>query len=328
MSFQYQSALAAAKESFRNGAQAGNFQLAGGSQRNHLQHLYDVWVIFAPPKWKGRRAIDLLKLAPQNDPRTEQLPYPSAMHLVATLCCHARETSESEIFFQQAIATRPTIGRSNFRSQLVGCPWRVLAARESVNAAEQSLDRASLQLRQSISRSGQPAVQQRTSGRARTQTHCSPNYATALKLVDESLSSPSPLFKASPQYYPIHIRGQILLRSGEKQKALVEFRRAVSAADSWRHGALPGDTTNTQTVVLLHEVYQDFAHLAAQISLETNDRALRDEAFEVLPSNRAASLREQLRRVLASDCKTPRHLFRKAVCPAIRTSARHARPQQ
>ncbi len=139
----------------------------------------------------------------------------------------------------------------------------------------------------------------------------SPNYAKALKLVDESLASHSALFLAMPQYYLIDIRGQILLRSGERAKALQEFRRAVAAADVWRQGALPGDTTNTQTVVLLHEVYQDFAQLAAQISLETNDPVLRDEALEVLASNRAASLREQLKRVLATDSQTPDSYFEK-----------------
>ena len=61
-----------------------------------------------------------------------------------------------------------------------------------------------------------------------------PNYPYALKLVDESLSSRSPSFRQSPQYYPLHIRAQILLRSGERQKALLEFRQAVSAAESWR----------------------------------------------------------------------------------------------
>ena len=63
--------------------------------------------------------------------------------------------------------------------------------------------------------------------------------------------------------------------------------------------------------MLLHEVYQDFAQLAAQISLETKDAALRNEALEVLASNRAASLREQLKLVLATDEKLPDTYFEK-----------------
>ena len=138
-----------------------------------------------------------------------------------------------------------------------------------------------------------------------------PKYAGALKLIDAAFASHSALFRSSAQYEPIHLRAQILLKSGEKLKALAEFRRAVRAAETWRQSALPGDTTNTQTVILLHDVYRDFAHLAAQIALETNNSALRDEALEVLAANRAASLREQLRRVLATSDKIPDLYFEK-----------------
>src|SRR6185312_16772760 len=109
---------------------------------------------------------------------------------------------------------------------------------------------------------------------------------------DEAFAAPSPTFKTSPQYYPIHVRAEILLKSGSKSEALSEFRRAVHSAGQWRRGALPGDTTNTQTVSSLHETYADFAELAAELSLQRHDSVLLREGLEVLAENRAASLRE------------------------------------
>ncbi len=119
---------------------------------------------------------------------------------------------------------------------------------------------------------------------------------SALAHIDLAFATKSETFKIVPQYYPIHIRGQILLSLGQRDKALLEFRRAVESADAWRQSALPGDTTNTQTVVRLDGVYRDFAQLAAETALEHDDHALAREAFEVLARNRAASLREQLTR--------------------------------
>ena len=98
----------------------------------------------------------------------------------------------------------------------------------------------------------------------------------------------------TPYYYPLHTRGRINLELGKRQAALADFQHAVSEADLWRQSALPGDTTRTRTVAQLTEVYRDFAQLAATLSLQTGNRALASEAFEVLARNRAASLREQL----------------------------------
>ena len=120
------------------------------------------------------------------------------------------------------------------------------------------------------------------------------NYPAALRLIDAAFASHSPLFQINPQYYPIHVRAQILLGLGRRDAALNEFRHAVEEADRWREGALPGDITATRTVVLLHAVYQDFAELAATLSIERHDPRLSGEAFAALARNRAASLREQL----------------------------------
>lgn len=124
----------------------------------------------------------------------------------------------------------------------------------------------------------------------------SASLQTALNDSNKVFNLPSKAFKTNPQYYPLYIRGQILLGLGEKDKALTEFRRAVDAADLWRQGALPGDATNTRTVAILHDVYHDYAELAAGLALQHHNQALAADAFEVLARNRAASLREQLTR--------------------------------
>ncbi len=308
LSFQYQSALASAREALEISRHAGLYQLAGGASGT-ISSIYTALGDFRTAEMEGRRAIDLLKLAPQNDARTQDFLV-NALRLEASLCAMQSRAGEAEGFFQQAIALSQQTGHKALEAALWDDRGVLLLRDNQLAAAEQSLQRA-LALRQALQDADSLPISKEHLAELELKRP-SPNYSAALKLVDDALSSASPSFKTAAQYYyPIHIRAQILLRSGEKGKALAEFRRAVVAADTWRQGALPGDTTNTQTVVLLHQVYHDFAQLAAQISLETNDAALRNEALEVLASNRAASLREQLKRAAASDSKFPDSYYEK-----------------
>lgn len=134
-------------------------------------------------------------------------------------------------------------------------------------------------------------------------------YQLALKAIDRALSSAGPLFKSGPQYYPIHVRGQILLGLGRKTEALSEFREAVDVATIWRESAMPGDASSTQTVALIHDVYQDYADLAAELSLERHNPTLSRQAFEALAENRAASLREQLTAAFSGNSALPPRYF-------------------
>ncbi len=307
LSFQYQSAMTAAKEALEMARTAGNFQLAGGASGT-ISSIYMMLGDSRTAEVEGRRAINLLKRAPQTEPRTRDFLV-RALHIVATLDYLQGKPSEGEVFFQQAIGLAQHLGDKRLEAGLWDDRGVVLLRANQLAPAEQSLNRA-LSLRQSahdedflpISKEHLAELELKRS---------SPNFVTALRLIDEAFSSHSPAFSAAPRYYPIHIRAQILLRSGEKQRALAEFRRAVSAADAWRQGALPGDITNTQTVVLLHEVYRDFAQLAAQLSLENANPPLKIEALQVLASNRAASLREQLKLSLTANSKFPDTYFEK-----------------
>ncbi len=134
-------------------------------------------------------------------------------------------------------------------------------------------------------------------------------YELALKDIDQAFASAGPVFKGSPQYYPIHVRAQILLGLGRKSDALAEFHRAVEAATTWRRSAMPGDASSIETVAFLHDVYQDYAELAAELALERHEPELSRRAFEALAENRAASLREQLTLVLSQNSSLPPRYF-------------------
>jgi CHAT domain-containing protein len=135
------------------------------------------------------------------------------------------------------------------------------------------------------------------------------DYAAALKFMDQAFAARSPSFKINAQYYPVHVRAQILLGLGRTSDALREFRRAMDIATEWRAGALPGDVTSTLTVAQLHEVYEDYAELAASLALKNHDPALARAGLEALAENRAASLREQLTRSLDENLRLPAEYF-------------------
>jgi len=308
LTFQYQSALASAREAQEMARTAGKYQLAGGASGT-ISSIYMVLGDFRTAEIEGRRAIDLLKKAPPNETRTKDFLV-RAVYIEADLAFLQGRAHEGESLFQQAIALAQQLHNQALEANLWDDRGVLLLHDGQFTAAEQSLNRA-FALRQSLHDDDSLAITKEHLAELELKRP-SPNYAAALKLVDEAVSAQGTPSHIAPQYYYLlHTRAQILFRSGEKLKALAEFRRAVAAAEAWRQGALPGDTTNTQTVVLLHEVYHDFAQLAAQISLETNNAALRSEALEVLASNRAASLREQLNRVAATDSKFPDSYFEK-----------------
>lgn len=135
------------------------------------------------------------------------------------------------------------------------------------------------------------------------------NYAAALKYIDEAFAANTPAFKINAQYYPVHVRAQILLGLGRTTEALSEFKRAVDLASEWRSGALPGDVTSTYTVAELHGIYQDYAELAATLALKNHNAALGRSALEAIADNRAASLREQLALTLGRNKRLPPEYF-------------------
>jgi CHAT domain-containing protein len=307
LSFHYQSALTAAGEALQLARASGDYRLAGGASGT-IASIYRQLGDFHTAEVEGKLAVDLLRLAPQNTPQAREFLV-NAINLQASLCYVQGKIGEGEIYFRQAISLAQQIGDKSLEASSWDNRGVALLRDNQIALAGESLNKA-FALRETLHDVDSLPISQEHLAEFELK-RARPNCDYALNLIDQAFSSNSPSFKADAQYYPIHIRAQILLCAGKKLQALQEFRRAVHAADIWRQGALPGDTTNTQTVVLLHEVYRDFAHLAAQLSLETTNSALRDEGLQVLAANRAASLREQLRLELATDAKLPDNYFQK-----------------
>ena len=101
VSFQYQRALSAAKELFELARSIGDNQMAGGASGT-VSSIYFYLGDFRTAEAEGRRAIDLLKMAPPNDVFTKQFTV-KALQLVAILCSIQGRASEGERLFQQAI---------------------------------------------------------------------------------------------------------------------------------------------------------------------------------------------------------------------------------
>lgn len=141
--------------------------------------------------------------------------------------------------------------------------------------------------------------------RAASQAH----YHVASDWIEKAFSTPSLTFKTSPQYYPIHVRAQIIQGLQGDWAALPEFRKAVDSATEWRESALPGDITSSRTVAYLHQVYADYAEVAAGLALVNRDSTLAADALRTLAENRAASLREQLTLALTRSGRLPQAYF-------------------
>ncbi len=116
MSYQYRSALAASRETFDTARKAGNNQFAGGASAS-ISNIYMLLGDFQTAEAEARRAVDLLRLAPQNDPTTENFLLKS-MQLVATLAAMQGKDAESESFFQQAIALAQKLHQTSLEANL------------------------------------------------------------------------------------------------------------------------------------------------------------------------------------------------------------------
>jgi tetratricopeptide (TPR) repeat protein len=288
--FDYRSALTHAQEALSLARRANNNVVAGAASGN-ITTIYMQVGDFASAEQQVSRTIDLLEHAPQQDARTRQFLV-KALVSRASISLLQGKSSAGEKWSHTAINLAYQVGDP----KLEALAWETLGAtflrQDRVADARDAFAREYSLRMAAHDKDGLAVTKEHLAELELAKS--SPNYPLALRLIDEAFAAPSPTFKTNPQYYPIHVRAKILRESGKTMEALSEFRRAANSANQWRRGALPGDTTNTQTVSSLHETYADFAELAAEISLKRHDSSLLREGLEVLAENRAASLREQL----------------------------------
>ena len=282
--FRYGSAIQTLDRAAELAAHAHDDTLAGQIAINKAT-LYSQLGDFSAASAAARRSVENLRTSRRQD------HFVLALDNLAGIEFGENRPSEGKKFFRQALA----LARKNRDTRLEAIVaedfgiWLVLT--NELGEAEQLLRRAFDIRRQQGSRAELAISYEHLAELEEKKGEAF--LPAALKYINAALARPSDL-AADPNYYPLHVRGTIYRDLGRTQAALADFRRAVNEADQWRQSALPGDATNTRTVAQLTAVYQDYAHLAASVSLKTRNKALAREAFEVLARNRAASLREQL----------------------------------
>jgi CHAT domain-containing protein len=305
--FRYRAALATAHEAMHSAQQIHNFTLEGAASGN-ISTIYAELGDFAAAEQEAARAVSLLESAPSQEEKTREFLV-RALLARATYCLDQGKSAESEKWYRKTVALVKQIQNPALEAFVWDASGTALLQNGQVAEAGKSFERA-YRFWLSANDSDNLAVVKEHLAQVEIRKP-KPNYAIALQLIDEAFAAPSKSFRQIPEYYSIHIRAQILLGLGKKPQALAEFGRAVNSADEWRQASLPGDTTSSRTVAWLHDVYCDFAQLAAEISLPTNNSELKNEALEVLAANRAASLREQLTRAFGQDFRLSEDYYRK-----------------
>lgn len=285
---------------------AKDLELAGAAAVN-ISAVFNQLGDFDRARQEDRKAVEYLKTSDNKD-------YYARAYLSLTLLdYHQRNDSEEEAAFDRAIRA----AQAAADPQLEALAWdergSLLLNEEAetprpalLRSAQESLNKA-YEIRLKLKDEPEAAVSKEHLAEFEL---IKPNgdYHLALKLINEVLAFPESSISEGVPYYPIHIKAKILQKLSQPT-ALAEFRHAVNIASQWRSTALPGETTNTQTVALMHDVYSDFALAAADASLRQHNPALAREALEVLAENRAANLREQLAATFGRNMQLPAEYF-------------------
>lgn len=297
--FQYGQALASLTQAGRLAESSGDRVLLGSIAGNTAA-LYSQLGDFSAAERSAQQAAFYLKDSPP--------PYNvMSQGGLGDIEFGLNRVAEGRLAFERAIAAASSAHELDLQatfSDNYGI-WLVLVG--DLPAAEKFLTRA-YSIRQSLGDKEKIAISHEHLAELE-QRKGKPFLQSALNHINAALQSRSKELSSDPHYYPIHVRGLIYEGLGSSTAALADFKMSVDEADQWRQSALPGDTTNTRTVAQLNAVYQDYAQLAASVSLSTNNQLLAREAFSVIARNRAATLREQLTRVNRSQfLNSPQYL--------------------
>lgn len=297
----YQAALASLEQGAAIAEQQGNFRPAGAAAGN-IAAIYTLMGDWAAAEQEAERSIGFLKQIPASD-RDATVLLASELESHADICFHLEKYPLGYQDSDQATSLAEMCRDLKLQALIWDVRGSALVRQRRIPEAEAALLK-SLSLAQKANDADSLSFVREHLAELEI-IRKDPDWKAALVLIDQALASHAPLFSSSPQYYPIHVRGEILEGLGDRAGALAEFMHAVNIADEWRLSALPGDTTSTQTVAELQSVYGDYAHLAAEIAIDKKDNALAVKALAVLAENRAASLREQIRLIYGASSKLP-----------------------
>jgi CHAT domain-containing protein/predicted negative regulator of RcsB-dependent stress response len=307
MKFQYRAALESLEAGLALSEKIHDYSLAGRASGN-IANLYSQLGDFLASEGESERAIAAFqKIAKPNDLLRTRLAKALLIH--ARVCFELKRSLQGYKDYEAALS----LAQANHDILLQAA---ILDERGVALMTERKIDEAAAAFRQAIQLSQSRHDLDRLASEREHVAELEiqkehPDFQMALRQIDEAFASSSSSFNSTPQYYPIDIRGRILLGSGNKSAALTEFNRAVTVASQWRRGAFPGDTTSTQTVAQLQQVYSDYTQLAAETALQNGDNQLAQKALAVLAENRAASLREQLQVVFQNNGRLTDEYFTK-----------------
>lgn len=285
--YHYPAGLRTAKKARELALKAGDTIRAGQAAGN-ISTIYSQLGDFEAAKASADEAIKSFK----DSPRTDQIA--RAIELRGEIEFGLGQDQAARNSYTQAIALARSIGKDDIEAEAADGLGIWLLLKGELKDAEAQLTHA-FEIRTRLKDNDGLAISYEHLAELESKKG-KLFLQSALTHINQAFNTLSLTFRTSPQYYPLHTRAKILRDLGEDSKAVIEFRKAVDSADIWRQSALPGDTTNTKTVQMLNETYRDFADLAADQALKRNDQVLTREALDVLARNRAASLREQLRR--------------------------------
>jgi tetratricopeptide (TPR) repeat protein len=303
--FHYRAALKSLQEGSAVADRLHELVMAGAASGN-IATIYSILGDLIAANANAEQAVSFLERIQKPDDKVKGR-LTQALLIHSSICFQLGKSSEGYKDSDRAISLAESIGDQNLLAGIWDKRGFALLEENKIAEANEAFQKARSLSEQNRDENDLVYVKEHLAELELKKLH--PDYRLALRLIDEAFATHNPKFNSSPQYYPIHIRARILLESGNKSAALSEFMRAVTAANQWRMGALPGDITSSQTVAVLQQVYADYAQLAAETALENKDNTLAANALEVLAMNRAASLREQLRRVYARNFKFPDEYF-------------------
>jgi CHAT domain-containing protein len=303
----YRLAIETAQTAKQLALAAKDFEVAGGAAVN-ISAVFNQLGDFDRAGQESAEAVRYLKNSPNKD------FYARALLSSVLLNYRQHDTSADETAFDQAIRAAQAADDLELEalawdergSLLLSNQAAIGSSPALLRSAEESLNKAR-EIRLKLKDDTAVAVSKEHLAELQLVKPAG-DYRLALKLINEALASPESRMSEGVPYYPIHIKARILQKLGDPA-ALAEFRRAAEIASEWRSTALPGETTNTQTVALMHDVYSDFALAAADASLRQQNPALAREALEVLAENRAANLREQLAATFGRNMQLPAEYF-------------------
>jgi CHAT domain-containing protein len=296
--FQYRQALAMANAARDMGEQIHDDEVIGIADNNRSV-IYQQTGDFALAEAAAREAIEHLALAGPKE------HYVAAITNLGDVLSQSGQTAFAIQAFTKAIALArdyhvvavEATAQDRLGSALIDVP--------DYQAASQHFQQAY----QLFKAARDPASATMTLGNIAGVLYLTGDYAGSLRTLNRVAGSRSFIITGQTPFWEPDLRGRALVGLHRPQEALLQFQKAIRAASEWRRFSLPSDASSTRTLVMLHEVYQNYLGLATDLAIREHNTALSRQALSVLIDHRASTLREQMVASLGKQMNLPPRYF-------------------